>query len=62
MPRVIMRLWPGKSEQQKTQLAEEIVKDVMIHPISSTEMKSCTGSRNTRCEERMNPSSNNGTR
>jgi 4-oxalocrotonate tautomerase len=24
-----MRLWPGKSEQQKTQLAEEIVKDVM---------------------------------
>ena len=24
-----VKLWPGKSEQQKTQLAEEIVKDVM---------------------------------
>ena len=29
MPHVIVKLWPGKSEQQKTQLAEEIVKDVM---------------------------------
>ena len=25
MPHVIVKLWPGKSEQQKTQLAEEIV-------------------------------------
>ena len=24
-----MKLWPGKSEQQKVRLAEEIVKDVM---------------------------------
>ena len=24
-----MKLWPSKSEQQKTRLAEEIVKDVM---------------------------------
>ena len=29
MPHVIVKLWPGKSEQQKTQLAEQIVKDVM---------------------------------
>jgi len=25
---VIVKLWPGKSEQQKVRLAEEIVKDV----------------------------------
>jgi 4-oxalocrotonate tautomerase len=29
MPHVIVKLWPGKSEQQKTRLTEEIVKDVM---------------------------------
>ena len=29
MPHVIVKLWPGKSEQQKTHLAETIVKDVM---------------------------------
>lgn len=29
MPHVTVNLWPGKSEQQKTQLAEEITKDVM---------------------------------
>ncbi len=29
MPHVIVNLWPGKSEQQKTRLAEEIAKDVM---------------------------------
>ena len=29
MPPVIVKLWPGKSEQQKTRLAEEIAKDVM---------------------------------
>jgi 4-oxalocrotonate tautomerase len=29
MPHVIVRLWPGKSEQQKSRLTEEIVKDVM---------------------------------
>lgn len=29
MPHVVVKLWPGKSEQQKTQLAEQIVKDVM---------------------------------
>jgi 4-oxalocrotonate tautomerase len=28
MPHVIIKLWPGKSEQQKVRLAEEIVKDV----------------------------------
>jgi 4-oxalocrotonate tautomerase len=29
MPHVIVKLWPGKSEQQKQQLAELITKDVM---------------------------------
>jgi 4-oxalocrotonate tautomerase len=29
MPHVIVKLWPGKSEQQKTRLAEEISSDVM---------------------------------
>ena len=28
MPHVIVKLWPGRSEQQKVRLAEEIVKDV----------------------------------
>ncbi len=29
MPHVIVKLWPGKSEQQKARLAEAISKDVM---------------------------------
>jgi 4-oxalocrotonate tautomerase len=29
MPHVIVKLWPGKSEQQKSRLAEAITKDVM---------------------------------
>jgi 4-oxalocrotonate tautomerase len=29
MPHVIVKLWPGKSEQQKTRLAEKIVEAVM---------------------------------
>jgi 4-oxalocrotonate tautomerase len=29
MPHVIIKLWPGKSERQKTRLAEAITKDVM---------------------------------
>jgi 4-oxalocrotonate tautomerase len=29
MPHVIVKLWPGKSEEQKTRLADQIVKDVM---------------------------------
>jgi len=28
MPHVIVKLWPGKSEQQKLRLAEAIVRDV----------------------------------
>ena len=28
MPHVIVKLWPGKSEKQKAQLAEAITKDV----------------------------------
>lgn len=29
MPHVIVKLWPGKSEQQKTQLAKAITRNVM---------------------------------
>jgi 4-oxalocrotonate tautomerase len=29
MPHVIVKLWPGKTEQQKIRLAEAIAKDVM---------------------------------
>ena len=29
MPHVIVKLWPGKSEQQKSRLAEAIAKEVM---------------------------------
>ena len=29
MPHVIVKMWPGKSEQQKTRLAEQIAKRVM---------------------------------
>jgi 4-oxalocrotonate tautomerase len=29
MPHVIVKLWPGKSEEQKTRLADAIAKNVM---------------------------------
>jgi len=29
MPHVIVKLWPGKTEEQKTRLADAIVRDVM---------------------------------
>jgi 4-oxalocrotonate tautomerase len=29
MPHVLVKLWPGKSEQQKRRLADAIAKDVM---------------------------------
>ena len=29
MPHVIIKLWPGQSEEQKKQLAERITRDVM---------------------------------
>ena len=29
MPHVIVKLWPGKSEEQKSRLAERIAQDVM---------------------------------
>ena len=29
MPHVIVKLWPGKSEEQKSRLAEQITNDVM---------------------------------
>ena len=30
MPHIIVKMYPGRSEQQKVQLAEAIVKDVMV--------------------------------
>jgi 4-oxalocrotonate tautomerase len=38
MPHIIVKLLPGRSEQQKTRLAEEIVKDVVA--IAKCEEKS----------------------
>jgi 4-oxalocrotonate tautomerase len=38
MPHVIVKLYPGRSEQQKIKLAEEIVKDVVA--IAKCEEKS----------------------
>ena len=32
MPHVIVKMYPGRSEQQKARLAEAIVKDVMTFP------------------------------
>lgn len=29
MPHIVVKLWPGKSEQQKTRLAEAITKNVI---------------------------------
>lgn len=29
MPHVIVKLWPGKTEEQKSRLAEKIVKDII---------------------------------
>ena len=29
MPHVIVKLWPGKSEQQKQRLADQITRDIM---------------------------------
>jgi len=38
MPHVIVKLYPGRSEEQKTRLTEEIVKDVV--EIAKCEVKS----------------------
>ena len=38
MPHVIVKLYPGRSEEQKTKLADEIVKDVVA--ITKCEEKS----------------------
>ena len=38
MPHVIVKLYPGRSEEQKTKLADEIVKDVIT--IAKCEEKS----------------------
>jgi hypothetical protein len=38
MPHIIVKLWPGRSEREKTRLVEEIVKDVVaIHSNSTFE-------------------------
>lgn len=31
MPHVIVKMWPGRTEQQKTELTRAIVKDVVTH-------------------------------
>jgi 4-oxalocrotonate tautomerase len=41
MPHVIVKLYPGRSEQQKARLAEEIVKDLVA--ITKCEEKSVSG-------------------
>lgn len=38
MPHVIVKLWPGRTEEQKKRLADEIVKDVVA--IAGCEEKS----------------------
>ena len=42
MPHVVVKLWPGRSEEQKTKLTEAIVKDVMTHLNSSEASVSVT--------------------
>ena len=42
MPHVVVKLWPGRSEEQKTKLADAIVKDVMTHLNSSEASVSVT--------------------
>jgi 4-oxalocrotonate tautomerase len=42
MPHVAVKLWPGRSEEQKARLAEAIVKDVMTHLNSGEDSVSVT--------------------
>jgi len=42
MPHVVVKLWPGRSEEQKAKLTEAIVKDVMTHLNSSEASVSVT--------------------
>ena len=42
MPHVMVKLWPGRSEEKKTKLTEAIVKDVMTHLESSESSVSVT--------------------
>jgi len=42
MPHVVVKLWPGRSEEQKTKLTEAIVKYVMTHLNSSEASVSVT--------------------
>ena len=42
MPHVVVKLWPGRSEEQKAKLTEAIVNDVMTHLKSSESSVSVT--------------------
>lgn len=42
MPHVVVKMWPGRTEEQKTKLTEAIVKDVMTHLKSSESSVSVT--------------------
>ena len=42
MPQVVVKLWPGRSEEQKAKLTEAIVKDVMTYLQSSEASVSVT--------------------
>jgi 4-oxalocrotonate tautomerase len=54
MPHVIVKLWPGKSEEQKNRLAEEITKDVMASELwSGIGFRGPSGSRTTRLGEKV---------
>jgi hypothetical protein len=54
MPHVVAKLWPGKSEQQKTRLAAEIAKEVMTilnygEESVSVRPRGARGALNSRC-------------
>lgn len=48
MPHVIVKLYPGRSREQKTRLAEEIVKDVVT-------IAKCEGKSVSVAFEEVNP-------
>ena len=52
MPHVIVKLYPGRSEEQKTKLADEIVKDVIA--IAKCEEKSVSV-LSTKLKKRIGP-------
>jgi phenylpyruvate tautomerase PptA (4-oxalocrotonate tautomerase family) len=42
MPHVVVKLWPGKSEQQKNRLAEAITKNVRKVPVGMSGSQNST--------------------